>query len=127
MTCGIGKPFSPTSRLTPAQMDARGWRLPLLVGCLITPFLFLIRRSLTETEEFLSRKRYFSTRDILRSLADNWRVVGLATMLVAMSTSSFYLITAYTPTFGRSVLHLADVGKSDCTVCAGASNSLWLP
>src|SRR5450755_4429995 len=73
-----------SSSLTPAQMDAWGWRLPLLVGCLIIPFLFLIRRSLTETGEFLSRKRHFSTRDILRSLAANWRVVGLATMLVAM-------------------------------------------
>jgi MFS family permease len=116
-----------SSRLTRAQMDAWGWRIPLLVGCLIIPFLFLIRRSLAETGEFLSRKRHLSTSDILRSLAANWRVVGVATMLVAMSTSSFYLITAYTPTFGRSVLHLADVDNLIVTVCAGVSNFLWLP
>src|SRR5580704_5552342 len=46
-----------SSSLTRAQMDAWGWRLPLLVGCAIVPFLFLIRKSLTETGEFLSRKR----------------------------------------------------------------------
>jgi MFS family permease len=116
-----------SSSLTQAQMDAWGWRVPLLVGCLIVPFLFLIRKSLAETGEFLSRKRHLSTGETVRSLATNWRVLALASMLVAMSTSSFYLITAYTPTFGRSVLHLADVGSLIVTVCAGVSNFLWLP
>ena len=34
------------SLLTNAQMDAWGWRIPLLVGCAIVPFLFWMRRSL---------------------------------------------------------------------------------
>jgi MFS family permease len=97
------------------------------VGCAIIPFLLLIRRSLAETGEFLSRKRRLSSSEILRSLAANWRIVGLAIMLVAMSTSSFYLITAYTPTFGRSVLHLSEFDSLTVTVCAGVSNFFWLP
>src|SRR5260370_38715623 len=108
-------------------MDAWGWRIPLLVGCVIIPFLFLIRRSLPETGEFLSRKHHISTRDVWRSLVTNWRIVGLATMLIAMSTSCFYLITTYTPTFGPSVLHLADLDNLTVTVCTGVSNFLWLP
>ncbi len=56
-----------SSHLTPVQMTQWGWRMPLLVGCLIIPFLFLLRRSLNETEEFLSRRRP-STSEILRSL-----------------------------------------------------------
>src|SRR5947208_9271694 len=70
-----------SSSLTRAQMDAWGWRIPLLLGCLIIPFLFRMRRSLAETGEFLSRKRPSSTHDILRSLLVNWRVLALATML----------------------------------------------
>ena len=116
-----------TYSLTRAQMDAWGWRIPLLVGCAIIPFLLLIRRSLAETGEFLARKHPRSTREILRFLAANWRIVGLAIMLVAMSTSSFYLITAYTPTFGRSVLRLSDFDSLTVTVCAGLSNFFWLP
>ena len=85
------------------------------------------RRSLAETGEFLARKHPRSTREILRFLAANWRIVGLAIMLVAMSTSSFYLITAYTPTFGRSVLRLSDFDSLTVTVCAGLSNFFWLP
>src|SRR6185295_11815998 len=116
-----------SSTLTRAQMDAWGWRIPLLVGCAIIPFLLLIRRSLPETGAFLARKRHLSTREILRSLAANWRIIGLAIMLIAMSTSSFYLITAYTPTFGSRVLHLSDFDSLMVTVCGGVSNFLWLP
>jgi MHS family citrate/tricarballylate:H+ symporter-like MFS transporter len=39
----------------------------------------------------------------------NWRLVTLGAMLASMSTSFFYLITVYTPTFGRSVLRLPDL------------------
>src|SRR5262249_54680625 len=50
-----------SSSLTREQMDAWGWRVPLLVGCAIVPFLFLLRRSLAETEDFASRKRHLSS------------------------------------------------------------------
>src|SRR5256885_1235662 len=42
-----------SSSLTRSQVDSWGWRLPLLVGCAIIPFLFMMRRSLAETGEFL--------------------------------------------------------------------------
>src|SRR5262249_12024706 len=79
------------------------------------------------TEDFSSRKRHLSSSEILRSLIANRSIVALATMLIAMSTSLFYLITAYTPTFGRSALHLADRGNLIVTVCTGISNFLLIP
>ena len=48
-------------------------------------------------------------------------------MLIAMSTSNFYLITVYTPTFGRNVLHLAELDSLVVTLSTGVSNFLWLP
>ncbi|MFC0410615.1 MFS transporter [Roseomonas elaeocarpi] len=115
--------------LTPAQMDSWGWRVPLLVGCLIVPFLFYARRSLEETEAFLEQTRHRrpTTREILRSMADNWRVVLLGMFLVTMTTVSFYFITAYTPTYGREVLHLASSDALIVTLCVGVSNLIWLP
>jgi MFS family permease len=44
-----------------------------------------------------------------------------------MNTVCFYLITAYTPTFGSAVLHLAARDSMIVTLCVGASNFLWLP
>src|ERR1700682_5939640 len=116
-----------TSRLSPEEMTAWGWRIPLLVGCVIIPVLFVIRRSLEETEEFLARKHRPAVREILRSLTANWRIVAVGMMLVTMTTVSFYMITAYTPTFGHTALHLKSQDNLIVTLCVGISNFIWLP
>jgi MFS family permease len=108
------------------QMTAWGWRVPLLIGCAIIPFLFRLRRSLQETDEFQARSTRPSTPQIFRSLRINWRIVLIGTMMVTMTTVSFYMITAYTPTFGGE-LHLAPVDSLLVTLCVGASNLFWLP
>jgi MFS transporter, MHS family, citrate/tricarballylate:H+ symporter len=115
------------SALPAEKMELWGWRVPLLLGCVIIPFLFRLRRSLQETEEFVARKHRPSTSEILRSLVANWRIVVIGIMMVTMTTVSFYMITAYTPTFGNSVLHLASIESLIVTLCVGASNLFWLP
>src|ERR1700740_606281 len=115
------------SVLPPEKMALWGWRIPLLLGCLIVPFLFRLRRSLQETDKFVARKHLPSTAEILRSLLANWKIVIIGIMMVTMTTVSFYMITAYTPTFGNSVLHLASIESLIVTLCVGASNLFWLP
>jgi MFS family permease len=113
--------------LSPADMKAWGWRVPLLVGCLILPFLFLLRRSLEETDEFQARRRCPEVSEILQSLVAHAGLVLIGTLLVTMTTVSFYMITAYTPTFGNSVLHLSSLDSLTVTLFVGASNLFWLP
>jgi MFS family permease len=113
--------------LTPQQMQLWGWRIPLLLGCAIIPLLFVLRRSLEETEEFRARRQRPTTTAILRSLIAHWRVVCVGVLLVTTTTVSFYMITAYTPTFGSTVLQLASADTLIVTLCVGASNLLWLP
>jgi len=115
------------AKLPPEKMTAWGWRIPLLLGCVIIPFLFRLRRSLQETDEFVARKHRPSAPEILRSLTANSWIVVIGMMLVTMTTVSFYMITAYTPTFGDSVLHLASKDSLIVTLCVGASNLFWLP
>jgi MHS family citrate/tricarballylate:H+ symporter-like MFS transporter len=109
------------------KMERWGWRVPLMLGCMIIPLLFRLRKSLAETDEFLARKRRPRTSEIFRSLRANWAIVLLGTLLVTMTTVSFYMITAYTPTFGNTVLHLANMDSLIVTLCVGASNLFWLP
>jgi MFS family permease len=116
-----------TAALSPAAMIAWGWRVPLIVGCAILPFLFGLRRSLEETDVFTARTRKPDTRELLRSLIANSRIIIVGTLLVTMTTVSFYMITAYTPTFGSSVLHLRSIDSLIVTLCVGASNLFWLP
>ncbi|SFE23072.1 MFS transporter [Paracidovorax konjaci] len=103
------------------------WRLPFFVGCLIVPALFIIRRSLQETEEFMARKHRPTAREIFRSILSNWGLVIAGMMMVSMTTVSFYLITVYTPTFGKSVLHLSTTDALAVTLCVALSNFFWLP
>src|SRR6267154_114612 len=51
--------------LPPEKMMRWGWRIPLLLGCAIIPFLFALRRSLAETDEFIARKHRPITAEIL--------------------------------------------------------------
>ncbi|MBN4666070.1 MFS transporter [Pandoraea nosoerga] len=113
--------------LTPAQVADWGWRVPFFIGCMIVPVLFMIRRSLQETEAFLARKHRPGTGEIFRSMVQNWGLVIAGMMLVAMTTVSFYLITVYTPTFGKSVLKLSTTDALVVTFCVGVSNFFWLP
>jgi MFS family permease len=115
------------SVLPPEKMTAWGWRVPLLLGCVIIPFLFRLRKSLAETDEFVARKHRPGVSEILRSLRINWPIVLVGTFMVTMTTVSFYMITAYTPTFGSSVLHLGSIDSLIVTLCVGASNLFWLP
>ena len=109
------------------QMLEWGWRVPILAGSMLVPFLLLLRRSLAETDEFLSRKRRHDTHEIWRTLAANWRVVILGMMLSTMTTVTFYLITAYMPTFGTTILHLSTRDSMIVTLCVGVSNLILLP
>ena len=113
--------------LSPEDIADWGWRIPFFVGCMIVPVLFVIRRSLQETEEFMQRKHRPDAREIFWSMIKNWGLVLCGMLLVSMTTVSFYLITVYTPTFGKSVLKLTTTDSLIVTFCIGISNFFWLP
>jgi MFS transporter, MHS family, citrate/tricarballylate:H+ symporter len=113
--------------LTPSEVNSWGWRIPFFVGCMIVPFIFVIRRSLEETKVFLAKKHHPTVAEIYRDMIANWRIVLAGTLLVVMTTVSFYLITVYTPTFGRSVLKLTSADSLLVTFAVGVSNFFWLP
>jgi metabolite-proton symporter len=116
------------SSILPAHsMSLWGWRVPFVIGCLIVPLLFWMRRSLAETEVFLARKHRPGISQILASLASNWKIIFVGMLLSTMTTVCFYLITAYTPTFGRVELHLTNRASLLVTLFVGLSNFIWLP
>ena len=62
-------------------------------------YLFLRRK--LETEEFSARRHHLEMRQVFKTLLGNWRVVVAGMLMVAMTTTAFYLITVYAPTFGK--------------------------
>ncbi len=119
--------FAIANLMTPEAAAGWGWRIPFFLGCAIVPFLYMIRRRLEETREFAARKVHPTTRQIFGVLGANWPIVLGGVAMVMMTTVSFYLITVYTPTFGRRVLNLTESDALLVTIAVAASNFFWLP
>ncbi len=119
--------FGLNEMLDPAVLAAWGWRIPFFVGCMIIPCIFVLRRSLQETEAFQQRKHHPTTREVFQSMMRNWRIVLAGMLLVAMTTTTFYLITVYTPTFGKTVLKLSARDSLIVTLLVAVTNFIWLP
>jgi MFS transporter, MHS family, citrate/tricarballylate:H+ symporter len=119
--------FALNQTMSAATIAAWGWRVPFFVGCMIVPIIFVLRRNLEETEAFKARRHRPSMNEVFRTLLENWAVVIAGMMLVAMTTASFYLITVYAPTFGKTVLHLSTADSLLVTLCVAVSNFVWLP
>ncbi|MDR5785398.1 MFS transporter [Caballeronia sp. LP003] len=113
--------------LSAQQIGAWGWRVPFFIGCAIVPFLFMLRRSLQETAAFEARRHHPQASEIFSMLLANWRTVIGGMLLTAMTTTTFYLITVYTPTFGKSVLKLSTSDSLMVTLLVAVSNFIWLP
>ncbi|WP_455923366.1 tricarballylate/proton symporter TcuC [Pseudomonas putida] len=109
------------------DIAAWGWRIPFAVGCMIVPFIFLLRRKLEETEEFTARRHRPAMREVYNTLIADWNIVVAGMLMVAMTTTAFYLITVYAPTFGKSVLNLSTADALMVTLLVGVSNFIWLP
>jgi MFS transporter, MHS family, citrate/tricarballylate:H+ symporter len=113
--------------LTQPEISEWGWRIPFFIGCLIVPFIFVIRRSLEETEVFKARMHRPSAREAFSSVIDNWQIVLAGMLMVVMTKVSFYLITVYTPTYGKNILKLREIDGLIVTFFVGVSNLFWLP
>jgi MHS family citrate/tricarballylate:H+ symporter-like MFS transporter len=113
--------------MAPETINDWGWRIPFFIGCLIIPIIFILRRSMQESTEFQAQKHHPSTREVFRSMIANWQVVIAGMLLVAMTTTTFYLITVYTPTFGKTVLKFSAADSLIATLCVAISNFILLP
>ncbi|MFU9053875.1 tricarballylate/proton symporter TcuC [Klebsiella pneumoniae] len=119
--------FALNAVLEPSAISDWGWRIPFLFGCLIVPFIFILRRKLEETQEFTARRHHLAMRQVFATLLANWQVVIAGMMMVAMTTTAFYLITVYAPTFGKKVLMLSASDSLLVTLLVAISNFFWLP
>jgi MFS family permease len=116
-----------TATLSMQQMESYGWRIPLIVGCLIVPVLFWLRRSLMETEVFEHSAPPRSTREILGILGEHWGIVAIGVTMTILNTTMFYFVNGYTPTYGSQALHLAPLGNFTVALVVGTLSFMLLP
>ncbi len=115
------------STLATADMDHWGWRIPFLLGSLLLPFLLLMRSALAETEAFEHGSARPVADAVLSTLGAHARLVILGMAMAVTTTVFFYMLTAYTPTYGTTVLGLSPVQSMLVTLAVGLTNLVLLP
>ena len=83
-----------TTMLSEQALHSWGWRVPFIIGLLIGPVGWYIRKHLDETHENIDKPTPF--RDFVREHA---RTLGLGILLMASSTVSSYMVVFYMPTY----------------------------
>jgi MFS transporter, MHS family, citrate/tricarballylate:H+ symporter len=119
--------FMLSELMPPDVVAAWGWRIPFFIGCLIIPFIFLLRRTLEETPAFLAMKKHPTASEVFASALANWRIVVLGMMMAVLTTTTFYFVTVYTPTFGKTVLKLTSQEALIVTLLVAVTNFIWNP
>ncbi|WP_321796877.1 tricarballylate/proton symporter TcuC [Caballeronia sp. J97] len=112
--------------LAPSELHAWGWRIPLMLGCLVIPVMFWLRSSLTETSVFSAKKKAPKVSEICTSLVSGWRTIILCMGMVSMATVTSQTITTYAPTFIKS-LNLGEAAGFLILFFGGLSVLVWLP
>src|SRR6201990_1268496 len=102
------------------------WRIPFFIGCIIIPVIFMLRRSLEETPEFLAMKKHPTASEVFASAIANWRICVLGMMIAVLTTTPFYFITVYAPGFGKQ-LNLSPTGTLLVTLLVAVTNFIWNP
>ncbi|MEJ2887477.1 MFS transporter [Actinomycetospora aeridis] len=97
--------------LSTEQMQAWGWRVPLLVALPLGLVGLYIRQKLDETPYFLAlrEERNRAANPVRAALAgrEQRRLLLIAFFLVAANASSFYMIVGYLPSFATRSLELS--------------------
>ncbi|MDH7799233.1 MULTISPECIES: MFS transporter [unclassified Beijerinckia] len=105
--------------LTTAQLEAWGWRVPFLVGLLIAPIGYYIRRQVDETLDLSSHRRSSWLQDMVLLSREKSRELIAAFALMAMSAGNFYVTFVYMPAFAVRELGLGPLAPFLSTSVAG--------
>ena len=89
--------------ITPAATDSWGWRVPFLLGILIAPVGYFIRKNLDETLD--TSEAHGTMGGVLSDiLANHWAKIVLCILLISGATISQYFFL-YTTTYAINTLH----------------------
>lgn len=93
--------------LTEAQLHAWGWRIPFIIGAILSVIALYLRSSLHETPSFVSKeKQQQSKKGTIRELLKHPRAVLTVVGLTLGGTLAFYTYTTYMQKFLVNTVHL---------------------
>ncbi|AXE97134.1 MFS transporter [Paraburkholderia hospita] len=95
-----------TRGLSPEALKSWGWRVPFIIGLVIGPIGFYIRRNLADSEAFLHAKQTARRATLGELFAHHTRDVLCGLGSVIALTVTIYVLISYLPTFAVKQLKL---------------------
>jgi MFS family permease len=108
-----------SSILDPQALTDYGWRIAFLLGAVILPVGFMIRRALPETFHETERAQAVDVRAPVP-----WRIIVLGFFMLGSTTIGFYVI-AYMTTFASTVLGMRTNVSFGATLVFGIANIIF--
>jgi len=87
--------------LSPAQLDAWGWRIPFLLGIVLGGVALVLRRVIADDEPQAERKQ--ERLPLVEALATDWREIVRGAVICAAFAAGFYLIFVYVVTMVEQI------------------------
>lgn len=94
--------------LTPQELRDWGWRIPFVIGALLSVYALFMRRDMHETDHYEQAKASNSAGS-WRALLAHWRELLLVIGITIGGTSAFYTYTTYMQKFLKLSVGLDDV------------------
>ena len=108
-----------TTTLNAQQMESWGWRVPFLLGLLIGPVGYYIRRNVEESETFVAKAGLTVRQVLARLFGQHLLDLAAAIGITVISTVAFYVNLVYMPTFAVKQLGLPALAPFISTAVAG--------
>ncbi|WP_206370379.1 MFS transporter [Solimonas marina] len=108
--------------LTPAQLEAWGWRIPFVIGAGCAIVAMVLRRNMAETESFEHARTRRKT-SLLRELAKHPKALATVVGLTMGGTLAFYTYTTY---MQKYLVNSAGFSKADSTLISAATLFLYM-
>lgn len=109
--------------LTPAQLDAWGWRIPFFIGAGLAIVIYFMRRDMHESEAFIEACAQGPRPSPLKGLLNHPREVAIVVGLTLGGTVAFYTYTTYMQKF---LVNSVGLSKETSTIIAASTLFLYM-
>ncbi|MDP3561987.1 MAG: MFS transporter [Legionellaceae bacterium] len=105
--------------LTAEQLESWGWRIPFVVGALLSIVALYLRYGMQETESFLDRKEKSQPQEsLIRTLFRYPKEIAIVVGLTMGGTLAFYTYSTYMQKF---LVNSAGLSKNEATLISAAT------
>lgn len=109
--------------LTVDQLESFGWRIPFILGALLSLVALYLRYGMQETESFLKKKPTKSTESLIRTLFRYPREIFIVVGLTMGGTLAFYTYSTY---MQKYLVNSAGMTKNTATLISAGTLFIFM-